>query len=43
MLNQATINQQAVRNHEEFEVVELKDKIVKRKSEINNETIEIKI
>jgi hypothetical protein len=38
----ATINEQAVRNNEEFEVVELKDKTVKIKSDITDETIEIK-
>jgi hypothetical protein len=38
----ATINEQAVRNNEEFEVVELKDKTVKIKSEITDETFEIK-
>ena len=38
----ATINEQPVRNNEEFEVVELKDKTVKIKSEITNETIVIK-
>ncbi len=37
----ATINQQAVRNNEEFELVELKDKTVKIKSEITDETIVI--
>jgi hypothetical protein len=38
----ATRNEQAVRNNEEFEVVELKDKTVKIKSDITDETIEIK-
>ena len=38
----ATINEQQVRNNEEFEVVELKDKTVKIKSEITDETIVIK-
>jgi hypothetical protein len=38
----ATINEQPVRNNEEFEVVDLKDKTVKIKSEITDETIEIK-
>ncbi len=38
----ATINEQAVRNNEAIEVVELKDKTVKIKSEITDETIEIK-
>jgi hypothetical protein len=38
----ATINEQAVRNNEEFEVVELKDKTLKIKSDITDETIEIK-
>ena len=37
-----TINDKQVRNNEEFEVVELKDKTVKIKSDITKETIEIK-
>jgi hypothetical protein len=38
-----TINENQVRNNEEFVVVELKDKTVKIKSEITDETIEINI
>ncbi len=37
-----TINDNQIRNNEEFEVVELKDKTLKIKSEITDETIEIK-
>ncbi len=43
MQKPATIHERAVRNHKEFEVVGLKDKIVKIISEVTNETIEIKI
>jgi hypothetical protein len=38
----ATLNCQAVKNNEEFKVVELKDKTAKTKSDITDENFEIK-